>query len=336
MWLPVATSDLPLLCLTCEGSGAGILQQASDLLADVLGGEGDEITTKDNFRTEHPNSNAIMCQISASHGSQCTAAIGSGANVKTRKRAAKLALAITLVVERPPNFSSQLLDNNPTFNSLVCSARKFRKQLPDVPASTSTSHTAGRWRHAKRNEQTYHGEATIAVDNSNAALVAVHSSTPQLLMPLPSMRPLPPPPPPSAQLQQTHSDIPEECITDPFMELRPFNGGPLWPYCTACGNWSDLGHIKSQKHTRRLTNHIPICVPLALPSPPTANTSKHALPAYQSTASAHAPAKQCSMLSGRAAPDKPGAERIFNWNMPFVLFSWENVECAKVEVELEA
>merc|ERR1712137_780794 len=81
-------------------------------------------------------------------------------------------------------------------------------------------------------------------------------------MQLPNQEPPPPPPLPERQEVAPYNCVAahaaQECLNDPFMVLRPWDGaknGILWPYCTLCNNWSDLAHINSQRHTKRLAQN---------------------------------------------------------------------------------
>ena len=44
--------------------------------------------------------------------------------------------------------------------------------------------------------------------------------------------------------------IPQECLDDPFMEMRPWGPDVQWPWCTACGCWSDGSHIIGKQHQK--------------------------------------------------------------------------------------
>ena len=56
---------------------------------------------------------------------------------------------------------------------------------------------------------------------------------------------------------QLCENIPTRCLEDPHMELRPWGSGQkLWPYCAACGCWSDNRHLDGE---RRRKNVYCIC-----------------------------------------------------------------------------
>ena len=51
---------------------------------------------------------------------------------------------------------------------------------------------------------------------------------------------------------QLCENIPMRCLEDPHMELRPWGSGQkLWPYCTACGCWSDNVHLDGERHRKQ-------------------------------------------------------------------------------------
>jgi len=61
----------------------------------------------------------------------------------------------------------------------------------------------------------------------------------------------------SATTQQVKIDpgAPKECVEDQYAEMRPWSNSAdgtshLWPYCTACGCWSDVAHLYGQKHQK--------------------------------------------------------------------------------------
>ena len=46
-----------------------------------------------------------------------------------------------------------------------------------------------------------------------------------------------------------------ECLKDPWMQMREFEGWGPWPYCTLCECWSDNDHVVSKGHKKRLRQY---------------------------------------------------------------------------------
>ena len=92
------------------------------------------------------------------------------------------------------------------------------------------------------------------------AEVALSSPPPTILAPMISAPPPALPPPPmgfpaasSTALAEPGLGVPRPAFADdPHAEMRPWtNGGGLWPYCTACGCWSDGAHLSGNRFGRR-------------------------------------------------------------------------------------
>lgn len=265
-------------------------------------------------------------------------AIGTGSNVKTRRRSARLALALAAALENPSQLP--LAASHELFAQLYKEA--CEKRPPAVEAQSSGHFDAA----VKRSDL----PDTVSVEPPGVALAPAAPS-----LPMPERRSftagLQPPPPPGLPPQGTaaaaaaQADLaialravpPQECLHDPFAELKDWEDGGKWPYCTACRVWSDLAHIRCQRHVRRLTSwgYLPSGASGPSPTLAAAPTAPGETAGLQPPTSGvpGPPWQQPYALGGhpKRAPPTPTPEQIYDWNAPWVHFNWKTLECSEGE-----
>lgn len=235
-------------------------------------------------------------------------AIGTGSNVKTRRRCARLALALAVAFEDPARAASESQDH-PLFAHLVVQARS---------------------KYTLAHQALLEGSFASAPANSPAA--------PALALPAPPAHPPPPArseqvlsqelapdpaaaPPPRPVAVGSSEPWMDDVRNDPFAELRKFSDGQTWPFCNACNCWSDSAHIQSKRHLKQLAH-------ANYPQPPQAATTAqaarqvHAAP--QTPAGAQWQSSSCGVRA-HPAPPPPTAEDIYNWSAPWLHFDWKTV-----------
>ncbi|CAK0813596.1 unnamed protein product [Prorocentrum cordatum] len=119
---------------------------------------------------------------------------------------------------------------------------------------------------------------------------------------------------------------PAQCLADPFCELRTWDGASFWPYCTGCSAWSDMSHLSSTRHLKRLAGAgLGPIIPEAAAAAPALPT-KAAPPMVPwmtpvpqrppAPAAPHEP-RPWSALGVQLAPSPPPptAEEIYDWSL---------------------
>jgi len=139
-------------------------------------------------------------------------AVGLGSNVKKRTRAARLALAVALEL-------AERWGVPPDLEPVVLQAERALAQPPQAR------------------------QFPRADPHPAFTALGYQDSDPGMAGP-PATR--------AQRAAEVDPDAPRECVRDPAAELRPWSNQILWPYCTACGCWSDLSHLHGQRHKKAL------------------------------------------------------------------------------------
>lgn len=133
------------------------------------------------------------------------------------------------------------------------------------------------------------------------------------------------------------SGIPRECLADPFCELKPWGGASndLWPYCTACGCWSDSSHINGNKHSKKLSHYgFTPGGQRAIEYPASSSAGWSLTPSMPARAAVGQPVasavptviKAAPSQPPRLAPERPTSDQIYDWSLQFLNFDWSTVE----------
>lgn len=245
-WMPLGMDGHLLLCLGLEGSRcASLLPEAEELLAGVTGCDPESVMYEDldSWYVEsvlhgcHPDWEwRSFTRAVASVGMFAgMAAVGSGATTHDRRRTARLALALATVVEYPHHFGGMSLNHYPPAFFELLGEVQGAPVLPVPPRDRTDS-----------NE----GELPCGVPAEQLFDDPYYSST--ILQSMARSSRLSPPDNPDASDPRLRG-VPEECLKDPFMELRVWdeiNGPVWWPHCTLCNVWSNVEHLGTRKHLR--------------------------------------------------------------------------------------
>lgn len=125
---------------------------------------------------------------------------------------------------------------------------------------------------------------------------------------------------------ELYEGIPQECLDDPYMELRRWDSGQkLWPYCTLCYCWSDKAHLAGARHIKRLQSaeyyDLKRAPSSCAPTAPSEAQPVRSQPAAVPLASWTTPA-----VVERRAPRRPTSGEVLAWHVPYVSFQWEKLE----------
>lgn len=364
LWIPDRLTGQLLLCLRCDGGRLdSLLPQASNLLCSAL--ECDTSSCREDDGSDlNPDSWSIgiAMKVTATEGpARGTSAIGTGANVKMRRRVARLALALAVATDPTRRvLDADCPSSSSLLQELLGHARRKREHAQAQQAAGVLDTSRG----LVTSNQMASSGSTVAVGAAEAARPpqpfalanqALASST-LALAPLPQEQVMP-----SAVQAFRHPGIPPECLQDPFMELRAWgDGGTQWPYCTLCNAWSDTAHLNSAKHKKRLinagfesgptgagvlpnhqqlsiTNGLPGMASFAsLPLPPISPSSSWAGAVEASLAPQQAPltpgmfggAVQASpqAVLHQKAPPNPTKRELFDWNFPWATIDWNSIQ----------
>lgn len=301
-----------LLCVRCEGSAyESLLSHAANIFSAVTGCEAGEVEEEDLGQgVGVPGWRELLLMTATVRAGPFAgaSAIGSGGAVRTRRRTSKLAVALEVLMRDQWTVRNSVFNDFPllqqlceeAWNSPVLPAAFNEPRLPQPPAAAPAQPSAP--------------PAPEAAPWGGAA--------------------------PSTCTDLALIGIPEECLRDPLMELRPWNpgagDGSLWPYCAGCGLWSDPSHLGSRRHQKKLeyyghAAHVPAPslrppplapwgpqpAQLALPQPP---------PVPAAAAPQQAPWREEPAAPAWAAPRKPLAAEVFDWNYAFVSFDWREAD----------
>lgn len=365
-WIPDKGTGQLLLCLRCDGGRLdSLLPQASNLLCSAL--ECDTSACREDNMTDwnlDTWSIGIAMKVTAIEGpARGISAIGTGANVKMRRRVARLALA--LAVASDP--SRRLLDGDCPSSTMLLQEllghARLKRELAQTQQAAGVLAPSGLLV-TSNNHAASSTAPPVAVGAVEAArqpqpLSLAHQAaagTTLALVPLQQA-----PVTTSVALAQAfrHPGIPPECLQDPYMELRSWgDGGTQWPYCTLCNSWSDTPHLNSSKHKRRLANagfelgptgvlQHPQQLSITNGAPATASVTPLPLPPISPSSSwagaveaslAPLPAQSSSVMSGgaervlpqaelhKSAPPRPTRDEIFDWNYPWVEIDWNSIQ----------
>lgn len=321
------------LCLRLQpGDGSEeLLQQANNIAMNLIG-----CSTQAGIETEDQGE-AIVTMMSRL-GWECIAmraqaaagpefagisGVATGSNVKIRGRAARLSLVLAIACEFPHKFGQDwLAERHPLLAKLAAEALRSRRLggEPTPPThSMPLAEATGRFPPPPPPpEVSPEAEETQPLPAKWLGMPPRASSAPTAP---PAVPPAPPGPAPQP-LANVSSNIPLECLEDPFVEMRPFPGGDeLWPYCTLCSNWSDPTHLVSRKHQKRLANHASAGLPM-----PGAQGAGYGAQGADYGTSAQQSAFQPSRSPQRQPPPRPSRMQVFQWSLSRVRFSWASVE----------
>jgi len=239
--LHVATSRRPLLAVLCCNEGDTDLWGANARAVSAgLGMTSIDYQQDDTWDME-------IWSLLQSHGGDwadafCVAtitdgknagcrAIGVGSNVKKRRKAVRLAMAVTL----------RIFEGDDVVEELQHVVVQAKQALAAVALAAVESNQL------------------VAAPREEEAIA--EASCPAMLVTKPAI---------SAGRDVTvDPSAPRECLEDPFTELRVWieaqNGEPavLWPYCTHCNCWTEKSHHFGKYHQKALaySNAIPTSQP---------------------------------------------------------------------------
>jgi len=284
-WARFAGGDGRLqLCLSCdEGDGEALLQFASNLAMGILGADASSALHEDDV--EDPTVAAACAargwpqdlarRVLAMSGPFAgMSGVGLGANVKKRRRTCRLALAIFVCAEFPPKLQEFASHNYPPLlyqlvdDARATKAEVVRQMVLDASAGAASAASAAQPPPPPPSQGMPPMAPPAAAPVGQPPPPPPHFGyVPQQGMPPPPYQPAPPAQQMLQPAPQLRADllafaslhgVPLECLSDPWMELKPFGGGPsLWPYCTLCSTWSDLAHVGSKRHVSGLQSYGP-------------------------------------------------------------------------------
>lgn len=278
VWMPLGIDGQLQLCIRCEGSVyEPLLQQAENIAAAATGCDSGGLIEEevdawfvDSILQGHHSEwqGEVFMRATASSGMFAgMAAVGSGANPTTRGCAARLALALAVVMEFPQHFGEaffahhppslfQLFEDAQRGPVLLAAASGCMGPSPMPPPCVPFA-----FRRYARAEMLDRADSMWAAADRLGAVegLTLHQqqnlylASDPLLPLMRSARPVPPEMPDASDPRL--AGVPEECLNDPFMELRlwdEINGPTWWPHCTLCNCWSNVEHLSSRTHLWRV------------------------------------------------------------------------------------
>jgi len=247
-WLRVANGRDRVLCLACDS--VELLQNAALILdvacAKLPGSLSRDTVMEQPLDPEGPEM-TVAARIprfqSEGHGMMLVLghfeAVGFGINLMKRKRTARLALALHMLVKEP-RFAGEVFASFPDFPSLQ-SLAWLASPGQDRDGETLTSMVSP--------------AATTSVRSQSATSVLPAASTPSSMQNQATNARAPPAPGRSHLAQRARQmGYSEECCSDPFLQFKIDKNGGDRGWCAACNRGTDDAHINSKTHLKRLAD----------------------------------------------------------------------------------
>eukprot|EP00930_Biecheleria_cincta_P031138 TRINITY_DN21603_c0_g1_i1.p1 TRINITY_DN21603_c0_g1~~TRINITY_DN21603_c0_g1_i1.p1 ORF type:complete len:487 (-),score=90.49 TRINITY_DN21603_c0_g1_i1:22-1482(-) len=236
-WLPLGQAGQLVLCLSCQQND--LLQHAANILDLALASLPGATADRGDVREETMDAWTQTMQVVRTRAEwrdesfalklsfKNTAAMGLGSNVQKRTRTSRLAMALALVCDYT-KIHTRLFQSYPALEQLATHAWMRKSEAP----------------------------ASMSIEGGTAAVAGACCATSPGPSPMhaPATRHVPPAPTAMQSFRQRAiaAGVPEDCIEDPFLELRENGSGWEQGFCIACRKVIDSWHIATPKHQQYL------------------------------------------------------------------------------------